>query len=51
MADPVTTVLLVRHGLTALTNSTLVGWTPGVGSTRRVVPRPRPSPNGSAAWR
>jgi probable phosphomutase (TIGR03848 family) len=25
-----TTVLLVRHGLTALTNSTLVGWTPGV---------------------
>ena len=27
---PVTTVLLVRHGLTALTNSTLVGWTPGI---------------------
>ncbi|MEA2536847.1 MAG: hypothetical protein QOF11_1081 [Chloroflexota bacterium] len=26
-----TTVLLVRHGLTALTASTLVGWTPGVG--------------------
>jgi len=26
----VTTVLLIRHGLTALTNSTLVGWTPGV---------------------
>ncbi len=25
-----TTVLLVRHGLTALTNSTLVGWTPGI---------------------
>ncbi len=25
-----TTVLLVRHGLTALTSSTLVGWTPGV---------------------
>jgi probable phosphomutase (TIGR03848 family) len=27
----VTTVLLVRHGLTAITASTLVGWTPGVG--------------------
>jgi len=26
----VTTVLLVRHGLTALTSSTLLGWTPGV---------------------
>ncbi len=26
-----TTVLLVRHGLTALTSSTLVGWTPGIG--------------------
>lgn len=26
-----TTVLLVRHGLTAITASTLVGWTPGVG--------------------
>ena len=25
-----TTVLLVRHGLTALTASTLLGWTPGV---------------------
>lgn len=25
-----TTVFLVRHGLTALTNSTLLGWTPGV---------------------
>ena len=25
-----TTVLFIRHGLTALTNSTLVGWTPGV---------------------
>jgi probable phosphoglycerate mutase len=25
-----TTVLLIRHGLTALTSSTLVGWTPGV---------------------
>lgn len=25
-----TAVLLVRHGLTALTSSTLVGWTPGV---------------------
>ncbi len=25
-----TTVLLVRHGLTALTSSTLVGWTPGI---------------------
>jgi len=28
---PVTTVFLVRHGLTALTSSTLLGWTPGVG--------------------
>jgi probable phosphoglycerate mutase len=27
----VTTVLLVRHGLTALTATTLVGWTPGIG--------------------
>jgi probable phosphomutase (TIGR03848 family) len=26
----VTTVLLIRHGLTAITSSTLVGWTPGV---------------------
>jgi probable phosphoglycerate mutase len=26
----VTTVLLVRHGLTALTGPTLVGWTPGI---------------------
>ena len=26
-----TTVVLVRHGLTALTASTLVGWTPGIG--------------------
>lgn len=25
-----TTVLLVRHGLTALTGSTLIGWTPGI---------------------
>ena len=25
-----TTVLLIRHGLTALTGSTLIGWTPGI---------------------
>ncbi len=30
-----TTVLLVRHGLTAITGSTLVGWTPGVGLDQR----------------
>lgn len=30
-----TTVLLVRHGQTALTASTLVGWTPGVGLDER----------------
>ncbi len=29
--NPVTTVLLVRHGLTAVTGSVLLGWTPGVG--------------------
>lgn len=28
---PVSTVLLIRHGLTALTATTLVGWTPGIG--------------------
>jgi broad specificity phosphatase PhoE len=27
----VTTVLLVRHGLTATTGQVLTGWTPGVG--------------------
>ena len=27
---PMTTVLLIRHGLTALTGSTLIGWTPGI---------------------
>jgi probable phosphomutase (TIGR03848 family) len=31
----VTTVLLVRHGLTAVTGSILVGWTPGVGLDSR----------------
>ncbi len=31
----VTTVLLVRHGQTALTASTLVGWRPGVGLDER----------------
>ena len=30
-----TTVLLVRHGLTALTDSTLVGWTPGIALDER----------------
>ena len=32
---PVTTVLLVRHGQTAITATTLVGWTPGVGLDER----------------
>jgi len=31
----VTTVLLVRHGLTALTGKLLLGWTPGVGLDER----------------
>jgi probable phosphomutase (TIGR03848 family) len=31
----VTTVLLVRHGLTALTGRKLLGWTPGVGLDER----------------
>lgn len=30
-----TTVLLVRHGLTAVTGTTLLGWTPGVGLDER----------------
>jgi len=30
-----TTVLLVRHGLTAMTGQVLVGWTPGVGLSER----------------
>jgi probable phosphomutase (TIGR03848 family) len=33
----VTTVLLVRHGLTALTGKLLLGWTPGVGLDERGV--------------
>lgn len=32
-----TTVLLVRHGLTALTGKLLLGWTPGVGLDERGV--------------
>lgn len=46
-----TTVLLIRHGLTALTGSTLVGWTPGVsldergrGQAAAVAERIRPIP-------
>src|ERR1700742_307680 len=31
----VTTVLLVRHGLTATTGQLLTGWTPGVGLDER----------------
>jgi probable phosphomutase (TIGR03848 family) len=31
----VTTVFLLRHGMTALTDSTLLGWTPGVGLDAR----------------
>lgn len=30
MISTMTTVLLVRHGLTALTKTTLLGWTPGI---------------------
>ena len=30
-----TTVLLVRHGLTAVTGRTLSGWTPGIGLDER----------------
>jgi len=47
----VTTVLFIRHGLTALTQTTLVGWTPGVSLDERgrsqaaaVAERIRPIP-------
>jgi probable phosphomutase (TIGR03848 family) len=37
----VTTVLLVRHGLTALTGKVLLGWTPGVGLDERGLAQAR----------
>ncbi|MFC7721798.1 hypothetical protein [Nonomuraea recticatena] len=43
-----TTVLLARHGLTAMTGPVLAGWTPASTSTRRARRRPRRWPYG---WR
>jgi probable phosphomutase (TIGR03848 family) len=39
--EQVTTVLLVRHGLTAATGRTLSGWTPGIGLDERGLAQAR----------